>query len=143
MKVVLDTNTLVSAIGWEGPPRQILLALREGRHRFITSPELLVELTRVLQYPKLRTIAARPAFPEILTWIHRPDHVVYPSERIHVIKLDPADNLVLETAIAAAADVIVSGDLHLLNLGNFRGIPIITPRRFVEEGMDDAQAEPR
>lgn len=132
MKVVLDTNTLVSAIGWDGPPRQILFALREGRHRLITSPELLDELTRVLQYPKLRPITAHPAFPEILTWIHRPDHVVYPVERIQAIKLDPADNLVLEAAIAAKADVIVSGDLHMLTLGNFRAIPIVTPRRFVE-----------
>jgi putative PIN family toxin of toxin-antitoxin system len=132
VRAVLDTNTLVSGIGWEGPPRRILLSLREGRHQFVTSPDLLDELTKVLQYPKLRAIAAHPALHEILAWIHQPEHVAYPVEHIHVIKTDPADNLVLDAAIAGAADVIVSGDRHLLELGVFRNVQIMTARRFVE-----------
>lgn len=130
MKVVPDTNTIVSAIGWEGPARRILLALRSEVHRFITSPELLEELTAVLQYPRLRVLAAHPLLPEILAWLHRPDHIVYPRERVVVVTADPADNLVLEAAVAGAVDAIISGDRHLVDLKQFRRIEIITAARF-------------
>lgn len=132
MKIVLDTNTLVSAIGWEGPPRQILLALREGHHALITTPDLLAELTSVLTYAKLRPLATHPILPAVLAWLHRPDHIVFPTERVAEIEVDPADNLVLEAAIAGGADAVVSGDQHLLRLRRFRGIPIMTARQFLD-----------
>ncbi len=131
MRVVLETNTLVSAIGWDGPPRQILIAIREGKHTFITSPELLDELARVLAYPKLRPVATHPLLPVILAWLHWPEHLVIPQERISVVRADPADNSVLEVAIAGKADTIISGDRDLLTLHRFRGIPILTARGFV------------
>ncbi|MGH2398637.1 MAG: putative toxin-antitoxin system toxin component, PIN family [bacterium] len=130
MKLVLDTNTIVSAIGWGGPPRRILLALREGAHTLVTSPDLLQELTAVLRYPKLRPIARHPLLPEILAWLHRPEHLIYPSEQVDAIRVDPADNLVLEVAMAGKADVIVSGDRHILALKQFRGIPVMTAAAF-------------
>lgn len=132
MRVVLDTNTLVSGIGWEGPPGDILTSLREGRHQLVTSPDLLDELTSVLRYPRLRAIATHPALPEILAWIHRPLHIVYPTERISVVGAHPADNIVLEAALTGAAEVIVSGDRHLLELRVFRNVQILTARRFAE-----------
>ncbi len=131
MRVVLDTNTLVSAIGWDGPPRQILIALREGEHTLITSPALLDELTRVLTYPKLHPVATHPLLSTILAWLHQPEHLVIPQERISVVRADPADNSVLEVAIAGKADTIISGDRDLLTLHRFRGIPILTARGFV------------
>jgi putative PIN family toxin of toxin-antitoxin system len=126
VKVVLDTNTIVSAIGWEGSPRRILLALREGTHTLVISSDLLRELTGVLRYPKLRLVARHPLLPEILLWIHRSEHIAYPSERINAITADPEDNLVLEAAVAGQAEAVVSGDRHLLALKRFRGIPIMT-----------------
>ncbi|MGH2398063.1 MAG: putative toxin-antitoxin system toxin component, PIN family [bacterium] len=132
MKVVLDTNTLVSAIGWEGPPNDILISLREGRHQLVTTPDLLDELTRVLRYPRLRSIAIHPALPEILAWIHRPAHIVYPTERVTVMAAYPEDNIVSEAALGGAAEAIVSGDRHPLKLGIFRNVPILTARRFVD-----------
>ena len=135
MRVVLDTNTIVSAIGWEGPPRHILLALREGTHTLIISPDLLQELTAVLRYPKLRLIARHPLLPEILSWIHSPEHITYPSERIDAIKADPADNLVLEAAVAGKAEVVVSGDRHLLALKQFRGIRMMTAASFSSQHL--------
>ena len=135
MKVVPDTNTIVSAIGWEGPPRRILLALREGTQTLVISPDLLRELTGVLRYPKLRLVARHPLLPEILSWIHRPEHITYPSERIEAFKADPADNLVLEAAAAGKAEVVVSGDRHLLALKQFRGIPIMTAASFSSQHL--------
>lgn len=131
MRVALDTNILVSAIGWDGPPRQILVAIREGQHTLITSPELLGELTRVLAYPRLRSITTHPLLPVVLAWLHRPEHVVLPQEDISIVRADPADNLVLEAAAGGKADAIISGDQHVLALRRFRGIPILTARGFV------------
>ncbi len=131
MRVVLDTNTLVSAIGWDGPPRQILIAIREGKHALITSAGLLDELTRVLTYPKLRPVATHPLLPVILAWLHRPEHLVTPQERISIIRADPADNLVLEAATAGRAAAIISGDRDLVVLRRFEGIPILSARGFV------------
>jgi len=135
VRVVLDTNTIVSAIGWEGPPRRILLALRGGTHTLIISPDLLQELTAVLRYPKLRLVARHPLLPEILSWIHAPEHITYPPERIDAIKADPADNLVLEAAVAGKAEVAVSGDRHLLALKQFRGIRMMTAASFSSQHL--------
>ncbi|MBI3969983.1 MAG: putative toxin-antitoxin system toxin component, PIN family [Chloroflexi bacterium] len=131
MKVVPDTNTIISGIGWDGPPRRILMALREGIHRLVTSPDLLDELTRVLTYPKLKPLAAHPSLPVVLEWLHRPEHLVFPDQRLDVIAQDPADNRVLEAAVAGRADVIVSGDRHLLAHKEYEGIPILSARQFV------------
>jgi uncharacterized protein len=130
VRVALDTNTIVSGIGWDGPPRQILLALRAGQHDFIISPDLLAELTRVLEHPRLRPIAAHPLLRTVLAWLHQPEHIVIPKERFSIIRADPQDNLVLEAAAAGGADAIVSGDTHLLAVKRSQGIPIVTARGF-------------
>jgi len=131
VRIVLDTNTLVSAIGWDGPPRRVLLATVAGRHHLTTTPDLLNELVAVLRYRKLQPVAAHPLLPTVLAWLHRPEHIVLPSARLRVIQDDPADNIVLEAALAGGADVIVSGDRHLLALREFQGIRILTARQFV------------
>lgn len=130
MRVVLDTNTLVSAIGWEGPPARILRACRTGRMSLAVSPALLEELTRVLAYPKLKRVAGHSDLPEVLEWLYRPELLVVPVRAIAIIKGDPSDNRVLEAGVAARADAIVSGDEHLLNLREFEGIPIVTSGHF-------------
>ncbi|ADU50828.1 Nucleotide binding protein PINc [Thermaerobacter marianensis DSM 12885] len=132
MRVVLDTNTLVSAIGWAGPPRDVLLALREGRHQLITTAELLAELERVLRYPKLAPVRSHPALPLVLAWLYRPEHLVVPQERVQVIREDPADNRVLEAALAGRAGAVVSGDRHLLRLSRYQDIEIVTARDFCD-----------
>ena len=133
MKIVLDTNALVSAIGWEGPPARILRVCRTGQFSLITSPQLLEELTRVLTYSKLRVVAQHPDLPEILKWLHAPEQVVIPRRTVHIITVDPPDNRVLEAAVEGKADVIISGDEHLLGLKVFEGIPILTPAVFCQK----------
>lgn len=129
MRIVLDV--LVSAIGWEGPPSRILRACRRGRLDLVLSPALLDELVRVLAYPKLARLAAHPDLPNILAWLHRPEHLVVPTRAIDAVAEDPPDNRVLEAAVAGRAEAIVSGDDHLLRLGGFEGIPIVTAAAFV------------
>ncbi|MDA2923404.1 putative toxin-antitoxin system toxin component, PIN family [Acidobacteria bacterium AH-259-L09] len=130
MKVVLDTNTLVSAIGWEGPPARILRACRARRFSLLTSPQLLEELTRVLTNLKLRMIAQHPDLAQILEWLHAPARLVYPRRAIQVITVDPSDNRDLEVAIEGRVEAVISGDEHLLGLRVFEGIPILTAAAF-------------
>ena len=130
MKIVLDTNVLVSAIGWKGPPARILRACRAGRFSLLTSPQLLEELTRVLTYARLRVIARHPDLPQILRWLHDPERTVFSRRSIEIVKVDPSDNRVLEAAVEGHAEAVISGDDHLLRLRNFDGIPIVTAAGF-------------
>ncbi len=130
MKIVLDTNALVSAIGWEGPPARILRACRAGQFFLLTSPQLLEELTRVLTYAKLRVIARHPDLPQILQWLHAPERIVFPRRTIEIVKVDPSDNRVLEVAVEGRAEAVISGDEHLLRLRIFEGIPIVNAASF-------------
>jgi putative PIN family toxin of toxin-antitoxin system len=128
LRAVLDTNILVSGLGWGGTPAAILDAVSDGRVVLITSAPLLDELRRVLAYPKLAKVVSDAAR---LTDIIAASSVVVEPDRVLAIVNDESDNRVLEAATAAAADYIVSGDADLLDLGSFEGIPIVTAAQFV------------
>ena len=130
MKIVLDTNILVSAIGWEGPPARILRACRAGRFSLLTSPQLLEELTKVLTYLKLQVFAKHEDLPQILEWLYSPERLVFPRRTIQVIASDPSDNRVLEVATEGRAEAVISGDDHLLGLRVFERMPILTAAAF-------------
>jgi len=126
-RVVLDTNVLCSGLGWPGPSARILDAVLDGRLVLIASPALLSELRRVLAYPKL---AAAISDPDMLADLIEAAAVLIDPERTITTVSDPPDNCVLEAAVDGMADYIVSGDKHLLTLGVFAGIPILTPATF-------------
>lgn len=128
MRVVLDTNTVVSGLFWNGTPRRLLDAADLHEIELYASPPLLSELYRVLGYPKLSAkIAATgvDAATLIALYAHRVV-VIEPAKIPPTVADDPDDDMVLACAAAAGADAIVSGDAHLLALGSFRDIPILT-----------------
>lgn len=118
-RVVLDTNIFISAILYGGNPRQVVnLAISEAIEVYI-SPDLLDELRRTLiEKFSLNLLEVDRILSEIKDF----SEITTPQVRLQVIKNDPSDNRVLECAVAAKVYFIVSGDKHLLNLGNFRGI---------------------
>lgn len=127
-RVVLDTNVLVSALLFGGVPGTILQLVADGALILVTSPILLTELERVLiskfDYP--------PTIAELITTELRSlGERVDPTLTLNAIRQDPSDNRVLECAVSAQADAIVSGDRHLLILKTFRGIPILSPQAFL------------
>jgi len=126
-RVVLDTNVICSGLGWPGPSAQILDAGLAGRLVLIASPALISELRRVLAYPKL---AAAIKDPDTLADLIEAAAVLIDPERTITAVSDQPDNRVLEAAVHGTADYIVSGDKHLLALGVFDGIPILTPATF-------------
>jgi hypothetical protein len=134
MKVVLDTNVAVSAaVSPKGPPAEIVRAWRAHSLTWVTSPLLLDELERTLFSPRIRRYLAwgEDEIAEFLATVRQAAEVTSPTDRIDVIRDDPADNRVLEAAVSAQADYIVSGDHDLLNLKTYEGVQIVTPARFV------------
>lgn len=131
-RVVLDSNVIVSGLGWSGPPARVLDAALDGRLVLVTSPPLLAELRRVLAYPKLAK--ALDEAERLADLVEATAVVVLPTGVIAAID-DESDNRVLEAAVEGAADYIVSGDEHLLGLGSFQRIPIVTPAQFISAGF--------
>lgn len=129
-RVVLDTNVLVSGLGWAGPSAKILDAVLAGRLALVISLPLLLELQRVLAYPKLARAIPDPA--GLAALIADTAIVVHPERTLQAVT-DEADNRVLEAALAGAAQYVISGDRHLLAIGVFEGIPIREPAAFLAE----------
>lgn len=130
MRLVVDTNVVISALLWDGTPKA-LFALGETHDiSFHTSRALLDELADVLSRKKLaKTITAINATPaSLLRHYQGFAHVVQPRTIQRVVPNDPDDDAVIACALAARADLIVSGDRHLHSLGGaYSGIRILTP----------------
>ncbi|HVB07126.1 MAG TPA: putative toxin-antitoxin system toxin component, PIN family [Acidimicrobiales bacterium] len=126
--VVLDTNTLVSGLGWSGPPRVVIDAVLAGELLLVSSPPLLEELDRVLRYPKLARVFAEP--DAIMGRVRMVAVIVEPTMTLNVVADEP-DNRVLEAAAEARVDAIVTGDGGLLDLGSYDEVPIMSAGEFV------------
>jgi len=129
MRAILDTNVLISAYVFPGgKPEAVYRLALERRLEIGTSRTLLAELGRVLGQ-KFGWMPDR--VEAAVAQVARIAAVVEPSETIHVVRADPADDRVLEAARAFGADVIVSGDRHLLDLGMWSEIEIISPAELI------------
>jgi putative PIN family toxin of toxin-antitoxin system len=128
MRIVVDTNVIVSALVFGGLPRRVFEVVEGGRCEFCYSSGIESETRRVLRdkfgwdegrldryLPGLWSLGVRAT----------------PRRRVNAVKDDPDDNRILECALAAGADAIVSGDGHLLRLTAYEGIAILTPREFL------------
>lgn len=132
MRVVLDTNVLVSGLFWEGIPRQILDELRNGNFDALMSDQLFAELTDVVSRPKFSVhLEERKTTVEAILGIGFRDLFEFvPVElELKLVEADPDDNAVLACALISDATYIVSGDRHLLELPYEFPIPVITPER--------------
>jgi len=136
VRVVLDTNTLVSGvISPGGPPRRLLDGIRAQAFELCSSATLLAELLDVLSREKFaaRVTEAGLSPQGIVTELRRLAYMVAPQEVPRVIEHDADDDHVLACALAGRADMIVSGDRHLHSLGGqYQGIPIVTPAQAIQ-----------
>jgi len=131
-RIVLDTNILISGIGWSGLPKDIIEAFLKGEFILLISRPLLSELERVLNYKKFYFI---PDYlkKSLIGSLLKAAEFVEIEKKLDIIKDDPEDNRVLECAISGKADYIVTGDEHLLKLYKFNDIKILTPIEFLKE----------
>jgi putative PIN family toxin of toxin-antitoxin system len=130
MRIVLDTNVLISGIFFTGPPSQILKAWRNGKVQLLVSSSILEEYHRVgfELASQFQGIDLMP-FLDLLTI---QAEIVLAPTLPPVIYDDPSDDKFLEVAVAGKATHIISGDKHLLKLSKFKGIQILKPGDFVQ-----------
>jgi putative PIN family toxin of toxin-antitoxin system len=139
VRVVVDANVLVSAvISSAGAPRAVLTAWTQERFELVASPALLEELRDVLARPKLRRWVGVQAAADYLAGLGHDVLLIADPPPIPGLTPDPDDDYLVALARAAAADYLVSGDRHLLELTD-PDPPVLTPREFLallEDGPD-------
>lgn len=130
IRIVADTNVYISALNFGGVADEVLNLARSGEVALFISPPILHEAEGVLKH-KFRWSARR--VQEALALLQSLAQVVFPQGQLHLIQEDEPDNRILECAVEANADLVVSGDTaHLQKLRVFRGIVILSPREFLE-----------
>jgi putative PIN family toxin of toxin-antitoxin system len=132
VKVVFDTNVWLSIF-----MKKILTDEFSKAKQELTvyiSKDIIFEASKVLLYPKIAEILkkANVSEKEILRAIEANSTIVNPKIKLQIIEEDAEDNKILECALASGADIIVSGDKHLLKLEKFRKTRILTPREFFD-----------
>jgi putative PIN family toxin of toxin-antitoxin system len=132
VRAVLDANVVISALlSPAGAPAQILVAWQEGAFEAVVCEQLLEEIARAAAYPKLRRRIALEDVEEVIEWLRR-SAIVAPDPELPppIRSPDPGDDYLIALAAEQRA-VIVSGDAHLLELGD--RIPVSPAARFLED----------
>lgn len=127
MRIVIDTNIVVSALLWQGTPGRLIALAIDSEVKLFTSVALLDELADVLSRKKLTKAVAKTGrtADELFKDYRRLAHRVQARSLTKQVSRDADDDHVLACASATRADLIVSGDIHLLELGSFQLIPIV------------------
>lgn len=136
MKVVLDTNILISALLFKGRLEPIFNLIEDNEITLCFIPSTFQEFKEVIGRKKFqpRLDELRLGADEIVEAVLAQSRLLpEPGKKISAIKDDPSDDKFLDSAIACRASFIISGDKHLLRLRGFQGIPIITPREFLRK----------
>jgi len=133
MRVVCDTNILISGILFGGKPREILHLCSSGTLDNNISPAILKEVENVLLRPKFGLHDEQVY--EIIRLFRDTFTLVTPESHLTVITTDPDDNRILEAAHAAKANAIISGDAHLLDLAAWNNIPIVSADTFLKNSF--------
>jgi putative PIN family toxin of toxin-antitoxin system len=133
MKIVLDTNILVSGTFWKGDSARILELTDAKEIELILSEELIEEYNEVISRDEIldkvqnKDLILNKSVQKII----QNSTIVEPSKKFDIVKEDPDDNIILECALEGKVDYIISNDKHLLNLNEFEGMKIVTPEEFL------------
>ena len=132
IKVVFDTNVWIS-IFMEKRLRDEFIRVKQDLTVYV-SEDIGLEISKVLHYPQVSEILRKTSIREkdVLRVLAVNSKKAEPKLKLQVIDEDVEDNKILECALAAGADIVVSGDKHLLELGKFKRIKILTPREFFD-----------
>lgn len=132
MRVLLDTNVLVSALLFAGTSSELVTLWQRGALTILLSRPILDEYLRVLSYPKFDLSEEEIKGliqEELLPYVE----VVNPRRRLRVVKRDPSDDKFLECALTGKSRVVISGDKDLLSIGRYRQIRIQSPAQFLAD----------
>ena len=131
IRIVLDTNVLISALLFGGNPRKILeLVLAEKIH-LLSSPEILKETEGVLSRPKFKL--KKSAVKSMMKELEDICEIVYPSKHFKVVDEDPEDDMLFDCAYAGNADFIISGNDHVVKVKSFQDAKVLFPADFLSK----------
>ena len=136
MKVVIDTNVVISGTFWTGNSYEVIKTVVEGKATLIVSVPILEEYDKILNSEEIldKTTAYQKARIEVIHKILSRAVIVEPKEKFEIIKDDLDDNKFLDAAIEGSVNYIISQDKkHLLILKKFHNIPIISPEEFLKK----------
>jgi putative PIN family toxin of toxin-antitoxin system len=134
MRVVIDTNVVVSRfLSPSGAPAKVFDLWRTGAFDLVVSVAILNEYREALAYQRVRSRhrMTDEEIAEVVSGFREFGILVEPEEIVNVIAADTEDNKLLECAVAGAAEYIVSGDRHLLDVGQYQGTQILSPEVFL------------
>lgn len=131
MRIVIDTNVLISGIFWGGIPAEIVHSWTDGRCKVICSAEIIAEYGEILK-------RVNPGFEpseldKILSFLISRSEIVQPAHWFKIVPEDPGDDKFIDCAFHGQADAIISGDKHLLQLEKFGPIRILSPSEFKQK----------
>lgn len=127
--IVLDTNVTISAFFWKGYPRAVYDLVKEGKITLLSSIKVEEEFIRVLAYSRFGLTSGE--IPPMVNNLRKHVRFIEVKSDVDVVKEDPTDNIFLECALDGQADYIISGDHHLLDIGNYKGIQVIRAKDFL------------
>ncbi len=134
---VLDTNVLVSGVtGFlidTSVPGQILHLWQAGRFTLAVSDHILAELERTLQKPYFQRRLSTEYLAAVRVLFRTSARLTPLTVQVHDVASHPEDDLVLATALSGQADYLITGDRHLLALGNYQEVAILSPRAFLQQ----------
>ncbi|MBN2038118.1 MAG: putative toxin-antitoxin system toxin component, PIN family [Chitinispirillaceae bacterium] len=134
LRVVIDTNVFISYLWGSKNAATIMEFLFEGKIRSVISDAMIAELSMVGRRGKFKNRFSHEILNDLCNAYHDVSTVVHPQKILKAVS-DPKDNMFIECAMEAQADYIISGDQHLLEIGNYQGIPIVTPAVFLKMVM--------
>ncbi|MEJ2555136.1 MAG: putative toxin-antitoxin system toxin component, PIN family [Anaerolineae bacterium] len=140
MRIVVDTNLWISGLLWRGSPWRLLRLAEAGEVEICMATAMLVELAEVLTYerlrPRLERLGLSPA--ELIAYVVDVVSVFEVTEEgSPLVIADPDDDVFLHCAVVSGAAYVISGDHHLLDLGTYSDIPILTVRDFLAQEFPD------
>lgn len=134
MRVVFDTNVLISGLLWKGATSALFDLVDDGSVELCVTPAIIEEINRVIAYSKitqqLRRVGVNPE--DVLEYLLQHALVFEDVTFVRLVTDDPSDNMFINCAIISSSEWLVSGDRHLLRVGSYRNIKIVTPARFLQ-----------
>lgn len=130
MKVVVDTNVVISGVFFGGNPGRVLEAWRDGKIELFVSAEVLDEYRRVGE--RLEDQFPRVSLAPFLALVLANATIVEPAVLPKPVSRDPNDDPFIACAVAGNCDANISGDRHLLEISGYEGIEVLTPRQLIE-----------
>src|SRR6202035_3758264 len=127
MRVVLDTNVIISALLFDGLPEHLVLSTLLGSNQLVISPYIITETIRILE----SKFSIQPQNLELLQQILSEAELIYFQPFLNIL-MDEPDNRILETAVKGGAQYLVTGDKLLLDLQKHEDIQIVNVKKYVE-----------